>query len=156
MRVPLFLYHHDGVAIIFTNFQLDTLRFVHCTLYALTGYTTCNGPCCSSQRTPGSATNSISRETTKYSTANCADNVGIITALNLYLTYINDGAIADILYLFRFRSGINIPDRVSLLTQPTRDRPTIETTNTRLIIENLLFTMKRHASIPHGQSIWHM
>ncbi len=107
--VALFLYHHDGITIVFTNFQLDTLRFVHCTLYALTSYATCNSACCSSQRTPGSATNSIPQETTKNSTANCTDNVGIITALNLYRTYVNDGAIADILYLFRFRSGINIP-----------------------------------------------
>ena len=31
----LFLHNHDGIAVIFTNFQLYALGFVHCTLNAL-------------------------------------------------------------------------------------------------------------------------
>src|SRR5690606_41117306 len=39
----LFLYNHDGAAVVFTDFQLHTLGFVHRTLNALACYATCHG-----------------------------------------------------------------------------------------------------------------
>lgn len=108
MSVVLFLYYYDGIIIVFMNFQFDILCFVYCILYVLISYVICNSVCCSSQRMFGFVINSIFQEIIKNSIVNCIDNVGIIIVLNLYWMYVNDGVIVDILYLFCFRSGINI------------------------------------------------
>ncbi len=40
--ITLFLHNHNGAAIVFTDFQLNALSFVHRTLNALAGYATRN------------------------------------------------------------------------------------------------------------------
>ena len=62
--VTLFLNHHDGVTVIFTDFQLNALRFVHRALYALTGYATGNRACSGCKRTTSTAADGITKEAT--------------------------------------------------------------------------------------------
>ena len=66
----LFLYHHDGVAIIFTNFQFHALGFIHGALYALTGYAARDRASRSGQRTSGAAADGIPEEAAQNRAAN--------------------------------------------------------------------------------------
>ncbi|AEW73351.1 hypothetical protein EcWSU1_01913 [Enterobacter ludwigii] len=106
--ITLFLYYHDGAAVIFTDFQFYALAFVHCTLNALACNTTRNGTCCCGQRTTCATAYGITEEATQHSTADGAHHVAVIATLNLYRTCVNNGTVSDALNLFGFRSAVHV------------------------------------------------
>lgn len=106
--IALFLHNHNGVAVIFTDFQLNALGFVHRALDALACDAARYCACCGGERTPGAAADGIAEETAQHCAAKRADDVVLIAALNFHRTHVNDGAVADILHLLGFRCGINV------------------------------------------------
>lgn len=106
--ITLFLHNHDGAAVVFTDFQLNALSFVHRALYALTRYATGHGTCGGCQRTACATANGVTQEATQHSPAECANDVIFIPTLDLNRASINNGTVGHVLNLFSLRCAIYV------------------------------------------------
>ena len=104
----MLLHYHDGVTVIFADFQLNALSFVHRALYALTGYAAGDSACRRCQGATRAAANGVTEEAAEHRAADSADGVAVISALNLHRTGMHNGAVGHALDLFGFRCGVNI------------------------------------------------
>ncbi|KJF83812.1 hypothetical protein UA44_05765 [Klebsiella aerogenes] len=87
--VTLFLNHHDGVTVIFTDFQLNALRLFIAPVRP-DRYATGNRACSGCKRTTSTAADGITKEATEYRAANRADGIAVIAALDLDRTGMYD------------------------------------------------------------------